>query len=122
MWRQLFAATVSAEISEAEGLSPHISNFIFTVMLALVIAISMKIVGVMLLTALLIIPAASARNFSTSPEQMAVIAIFFGICSVFIGLYSSLKFDVPAGPSIIVGSLLLFLITISKNLFFSTYK
>ena len=91
-------------------------------MLALVIAISMKIVGVMLLTALLIIPAASARNFSTSPEQMAVIAIFFGICSVFIGLYSSLKFDVPAGPSIIVGSLLLFLITISKNLFFSTYK
>ena len=78
MWRPLFAATVSVEISEAEGLSPHISNFIFTVMLALVIAISMKIVGVMLLTALLIIPAASARNFSTSPEQMAVIATFFG--------------------------------------------
>ena len=119
MWRQLFAATVSVEISEAEGLSPHISNFIFTVMLALVIAISMKIVGVMLLTALLIIPAASARNFSTSPEQMAVIATFFGICSVLIGLYSSLNFDFPAGPSIIVGSLLLFLITISKNLFFS---
>ncbi len=88
------------------------------IMLALVIAISMKIVGVMLLTALLIIPAASARHFSTSPEQMAIISILFGISSVLLGLFSSLEFDIPAGPSIIVASLILFLFTISKNLIF----
>lgn len=117
VWKKLFAATVSPEIAEAEGLNPQRSNFFFMIMLSLVIAISMKIVGVMLLTALLIIPAASARHFSTTPEQMAVIAIFFGIFSVLIGLFSSLEFDMPAGPSIIVASLMLFLITISKNLF-----
>ena len=115
VWKKLFAATVSPEIAEAEGLNPQRSNFFFMIMLALVIAISMKIVGVMLLTALLIIPAASARHFSTSPEQMAIIAILFGVSSVLFGLFSSLEFDIPAGPSIIVASLILFLFTISKN-------
>ena len=109
IWRPLFAATVSPEIARAEGLHPERAEVIFMILMASVIAISMKIVGVLLITALLIIPAAAARCFSRSPEQMAVFAVLIGILSVIIGLKSSLTWDTPAGPSIVAALLLLFL-------------
>ncbi|MDC3311424.1 metal ABC transporter permease [Alphaproteobacteria bacterium] len=122
IWRPLFAATVSPEIAKAEELAPDYTNILFMIMMALVIAISMKIVGVMLITALLIIPAAAARSFSRSPEQMALLAILFGILAVSFGLFGSLEFDTPAGPSIIVSALLLFIVSILPNLFSSQEK
>ena len=112
IWRPLFAATVSQELAIAEGTRPVLSNTVFMVLLAGVIAVSMKIVGVLLITALLIIPAAAARRFSTSPEQMAVIAKFIGIASVWSVLFGSLKYDNPAGPSIVAASLVFFLLSI----------
>ena len=96
----------------AEGTRPVFANTVFMVLLAGVIAVSMKIVGVLLITALLIVPAAAARRFSTSPEQMAVIAIFIGIASVWSSLFGSLKFDTPAGPSIVSASSVFFLLSI----------
>jgi len=112
IWRPLFAATVSYELATAEGTRPDFTNIIFTVILAAVIAVSMKIVGVLLITALLIIPAAAARRFSSSPEQMALIAIIIGICSVWLGLLGSLEWDTPAGPSIVVAALGCFIFSI----------
>ena len=79
------------------------------ILVAAVIAVSMKLVGVLLITALLIIPAATARRFSTSPEHMAVIASIIGAISVFIGLNGSLEWDTPAGPSIVVAALFCFI-------------
>jgi zinc transport system permease protein len=121
IWRPLFAATVSPEIAKAEGLRPERAELIFMILMASVIAISMKIVGVLLITALLIIPAAAARSFSKSPEQMALYSIFIGILSVIAGLQSSLVWDTPSGPSIVAALLLLFVVTtvsmaILKNL------
>ena len=112
IWRPLFAATVSYELATAEGTRPDFANIVFTVLLAAVIAVSMKIVGVLLITALLIIPAAAARRFSTSPEQMALIAIIIGVFSVWLGLSGSLEFDTPAGPSIVVAALSFFIFSI----------
>ena len=112
IWRPLFAATVSYELATAEGTRPNSTNIIFTVLLAAVIAVSMKIVGVLLITALLIIPAAAARRFAASPEQMALIAIIIGICSVWLGLWGSLEWDTPAGPSIVVAALGCFVLSI----------
>jgi zinc transport system permease protein len=80
--------------------------------MALVIAIAMKIVGIMLITSLLIIPAATARRFATTPEWMAVIASVIGACAVFFGLFGSLTYDTPSGPSIVVAALLLFLLSL----------
>jgi zinc transport system permease protein len=71
IWRPLFAATINRELAEAEGMNPERVNIIFMLLMAAVIAISMKIVGVLLITAMLIIPAATARRFSSGPEQMA---------------------------------------------------
>lgn len=113
IWRSLFAATVNRELAEAEGMRPDRSNMVFMLLMATVIAISMKIVGVLLITALLIIPAAAARRFSSGPEQMAVIAGIIGIASIVCGLYGSLTWDTPSGPSIVVAALVFFLISVS---------
>jgi len=109
LWRPLLAATVSPELAEAEGLRPERSRIVFMLLLAAVIAIAMKIVGIMLITSLLIIPAATARRFSATPEIMAVFASLLGALAVAGGLYGSLTFDTPSGPSIVVAALVLFL-------------
>ena len=90
----------------------EISNYIFTVILAGIIAISIKMIGVLLITGLLLIPPAMSRNFSTSPIQMMIISIIGGILSVVIGLFCSLELNTPSGPSIIVTSLMLFVISL----------
>lgn len=110
IWRPLFAATVNADLAEAEGLGPQRANIIFMLLMALVIAISMKIVGVLLITALLIIPAATARRFARGPEQMAILAAVIGAGAVVAGLFGSLEWDTPSGPSIVVAALGLFLL------------
>ncbi len=112
LWRPLLAATVNAEIAEAEGLRPEVSRLIFMLLMACVIAIAMKIVGILLITALLIIPAATARRFAMTPEQMAVMASVIGALSVVGGLYGSLEFDTPSGPSIVVAALVFFLLSL----------
>ena len=112
IWRRLFAATVNYELAKAEGAKPDLTNIVFMVLVAAVIAVSMKLVGVLLITALLIIPAATARRFSTSPEHMAIIAAVIGALSVVVGLNGSLKWDTPAGPSIVVAALAGFIISV----------
>ena len=108
IWQPLFAATVSPELAEAEGLKPDRANLVFIVLLALVIAIAMKIVGVMLITAMLIIPAAAARLIAGGPERMAVLASLIGVVAVIAGLELSLGADTPSGPSIVVAAVLAF--------------
>jgi zinc transport system permease protein len=112
LWRPLLAGTVNAELAEAEGMNPERARIVFMLLMALVIAIAMKIVGIMLITSLLIIPAAAARRFAVSPEAMAVIASLLGAVAVIIGLFGSLTYDTPSGPSIVVAALLLFLISL----------
>ena len=112
IWRSLFAATVNLDLAAAEGLNPTQANIIFMLLMALVIAIAMKIVGILLITALMIIPAAAARRFASTPEQMAVMASLIGALAVIAGLFGSLEFDTPSGPSIVVAALALFLLSL----------
>jgi len=109
IWRSLLAATVSPEIAKAEGMEPERSRLVFMFLIAAVIAIAMKIVGILLIVSLLIIPAASARRLASSPEIMSLIAIGFGMTAVVIGLFGSFQIDTPSGPSIVVAAALLFL-------------
>ncbi|EKF20031.1 metal ABC transporter permease [Nitratireductor pacificus] len=114
LWRPLLAATVNADIARAEGLNPERSRLIFMLLMAAVIAIAMKIVGILLITALLIIPAATARRFANGPEMMAVLAGAIGAASVVAGLGGSLRFDTPSGPSIVVAALALFVLSLVR--------
>ena len=112
IWKSLFSATVNYDLAAAEGMKPEISNLIFTLLLAGVIALSIKMIGALLITGLLLIPAAIARNLSNSPKQMIIIAILAGIASVVLGLFTSLELNTSSGPSIIVVSLALFILSL----------
>ena len=112
IWKSLFSATVNYDLSAAEGMKPEVSNFIFTLLLAGVIALSIKMIGALLITGLLLIPAATARNISNSPNQMVFLATIVGIISVIAGLFTSLELNTSSGPTIIVVALILFIISL----------
>ncbi len=108
IWRALLADTASHELAEAEGMNPVMARIVFMFLIAALIALTMKIIGILLITALLIIPAATARRFAGNPEQMAVIGMCIGIMAVTGGLIGSLHFDTPASPSIVLVAFVLF--------------
>ncbi|BDW96304.1 zinc ABC transporter permease [Thalassospira tepidiphila] len=108
MWRPLLALTVSPEIAAAESIPVERLRLIFMLLMALVIGMAIKIVGVLLITALLIVPAASARFFARTPEQMAIGAGLFGAASVLAGISLSWHVDTPAGPSIVISAAAIF--------------
>jgi zinc transport system permease protein len=108
LWRPLLAMTVHEELARVEGVPTGLVRLGFMVLVALVIATAMKIVGVLLITALLILPAAAARRLARSPEAMALGAAVAGSVAVAGGLAGSLRWDTPAGPSIVLAAALLF--------------
>ena len=112
IWRPLFAATVNLELAKAEGLNADLANAIFTILIASVIAISIKIVGILLITGLLIIPAAASRNLSSTPIQMAIISSVIGLVSVVLGLQTSMIWNSPTGPTILAIALGVFILTL----------
>ena len=114
IWKPLFAATVNYELAEAEGMQPDRINVIFTILLAALIAISIKMVGLLLITGMLIIPTAMARNLSNNPKQMVIFSIIGGLLSVFIGLYTSFEINTASGPTIITVALILFILSLTK--------
>lgn len=101
LWHPLLSLAVHEELAAAEGVARDRTRVIFVVLLAVVIGLAMKIVGVLLTVAFLIIPAAAARPFSSTPERMACLAAGIGVCGVMAGLSLSMSIDVPAGPSIV---------------------
>lgn len=111
IWRPLLAATVSPELAAVAGLKPDRTRLAFGILVAAVIAFAIKIVGILLIVALMIIPAATARRFASSPERMAVGATIAGVLSVGLGLLASAELDTPSGPSIVVAGLALFAVT-----------
>ena len=111
LWRPLLSATVHEELAAVEGVPVTAVNLGFMMLLAMVVALAMKIVGILLVTSLIIIPAATARRFSATPEAMAVLAAVIGCLAVAGGLAGSMAFDTPSGPSIVVAAFALFLVS-----------
>ncbi len=112
LWRPLLALSVHPELAQAEGVRPRLVEAAFVVLLAFTVAAAMKIVGILLITSMLVIPAATARPFSKTPEQMAIGAALIGALSVLMGLGFSLVSDVATGPAIVVASALLFALSL----------
>ena len=110
LWRPLLSMTVHEELARVEGVPVRLVSTLFMLMIALVIAVAMKIVGILLITSLMIIPAATARRLASTPEHMAVIAALVGMLSVAGGIYASMLWDTPAGPSIVVMATVLFVL------------
>ena len=109
-WNDLLSITVHAELAEIEGKNVSRLNLIMVLLIALTIAVSMKIVGVLLITSLLIIPPAAARRLVKTPEQMAVTASGIGVGSIVFGLLGAFYLDTPVGPTIVVVATIVFLL------------
>ncbi len=109
-WRSLLATTVNEDLAAVEGHNVDLMRLILMVMVGLVIAIGMKFVGALIMTSLLIIPAATARRFSKTPEQMAFTASCIGAMAVLLGLSMSWHYDTPAGPSVVISATAMFML------------
>jgi zinc transport system permease protein len=107
-WTALLTATLSPDLAYASGISPKREQLFLTLSLAVVVAVAIKVVGALLISAMLIIPAATARPFSRTPEAMAAIAICIGCFVAVSGLQASYAMDTPTGPTIVCVAALLF--------------
>jgi zinc transport system permease protein len=112
IWRPLLSLAVHEDLAAAEGADTGRTKLIFVIVLALVVAIAIKIVGALLTIAFLIMPAAAARPLSETPEQMAMYATFIGMVAVAAGLFLSVSLDTPGGPSIVLVLAVLFAVSI----------
>ena len=110
-WSSLLLVTIDEDLAKAEGVNPLFINLLLTSILTIVVAVSIQIIGLLLITSMLIIPAAASRRLVNSPETMAVVATVIGILSVIIGIFLSIEIDAPSGPSIVVVSAVLFFLS-----------
>lgn len=115
MWSRLLAITLNEELAQAEGIAVVPVRLGFMLLIAIMVAIAMKLIGILLITSLLIIPPAAARQFARTPEQMAVLAALAGVLAVLLGIGGSLTWDTPSGPSIVVAAAALFLLGLAAG-------
>jgi len=109
-WQALLTSTLNSDLAASRGFDVDREQMILMICLALLVAVAIKLVGALLITAILIIPAATARIFSKTPEQMAFFAMLIGVASVGFGLWLSLRADTPSGPSIVVATGVFFMV------------
>jgi zinc transport system permease protein len=113
LWRPLMSLTVHADLARVEGVPVTLVRLAFVLLLAIVVAVAMRLVGILLITSLLVIPPATARRFAATPATMALLAAAAAALAVALGLLASLTWDTPAGPSMVVASAVLFAMAVS---------
>ena len=114
-WRHLLSMTVDEDLARVEGVPVALTRIVLMLLLALLIAGALRTVGVLLITSLLVIPAATARRLSRTPEQMALLASLLASLAVLGGMLLSWQQDTPVGPSIVVAAAALFVISLIRR-------
>ncbi len=121
-WSALLLCTLNEDLAASSGLNPRRESYALTIGLAVVVAVGIKVVGVLLIISMLIIPAASARSLVSTPEKMAAFASVIGMLSAILGLNASYVFDTPTGPSIVCVASLIFIITLVLSFFVGQFS
>ncbi|WP_270765997.1 metal ABC transporter permease [Weissella confusa] len=110
-YRELYLTTFDRSYAQAQGIHANLFRNILVVLITLVIIVALRAVGVILVTALLITPAASARLLVKRFQPMIWLSAVFGLLSAFVGLFLSYIFDWPSGPAIVVTGAVIFIIS-----------
>ena len=110
IWKPLLSLTVHEDLARVEGVNVTLISTLYTLLVALTIAVGMKVIGALLISSMLIIPAAAARKLSKTPAEMTIISMLIGTLAVLLGFAASYWWDSPTGPSIVTMASLLFLI------------
>ena len=114
-WKSLLNIILNKELAEVEGINTQAIQLGYILLLSLLIALSIKVVGILLITSLLVIPAAAAHRFSKTPEKMLALTLIIGVLSVAIGLLVSILYDTPTGPSIVIMATTFFILSLFKK-------
>ena len=114
-WQALLTATLSPDLAHASGLDPRREDLILTLALAIVVAVAIKVVGVLLIGAMLVIPAAAARPLVRNPEAMVIGAALAGAAAALGGLGGAFVLDTPTGPTIVCAAALIFAATLMAS-------
>ena len=118
-WSSLVLMTISQDLAKAEKVNTFVTNLLLMSLMTIVVGVSIRTVGILLITSMLIIPAATARQLVRSPEAMAAVAPVFGILAVLGGIFGSIKFDTPSGPSIVVVATINFILIFISSVIYS---
>ena len=110
-WQALILNTISRDLAKSQNISNFKMDLLLTTIMALVVAISIKIIGALLITSMLIIPPSSAKRLVNNPKSMAVISTLIALLAVICGIALSYYFDIPSGPAIIMISFIIFILT-----------
>lgn len=121
-WSALLTSTLNPDMASASGLNPEREQLVLTLALALVVAVAIKVVGALLISAFLLIPASAARNFARTPEMMAVLAACLGAASALCGLQVSLLFDTPTGPTMVAVAAGIFVVSLVAGMILRTMR
>lgn len=114
-WKNLLLITINEDMARVQGIDIEKHRLLLMLMIAVTVALSIKLVGLLLITSMLILPAATARFYSRSPQQMMVNALILSLLTVVSGLYTSYMIDAPTGPAMVLMAGLLFLLSYLKQ-------
>ncbi|CAL4323072.1 High-affinity zinc uptake system membrane protein ZnuB [Buchnera aphidicola (Protaphis terricola)] len=117
-WEKILLVTINPELAQIDGVNIFFTRLTLMLTTALTISISIKFVGALLITSLLVIPPATAKYFSKSPEKMVFISILLSMLSITGGVFLSVFLNTPTSPSIVLFSSFLYLLSSIKKIFF----
>lgn len=110
--KKLILGTLSSDIAKSQKIKITAINFIFLLLVATIVALGIKVVGTLLMGALVIIPAAAAKNFSSSMDRFASLSSVFGIISAVGGILIANSYGLLPGPMVVLFSSLVFLVSL----------
>jgi len=115
IYPKMILSGISEDLANAEGVKVKKYNLVYLISIALIVALEVKIVGILFTVALLVIPAAASRNFGRNLSQYSWGALIIGIVSAVLGIFAFKLINLPAGPLIILAGTFVFLISIFFN-------
>lgn len=116
---QLTLLSAHEEMAYVCGISVKALNYLFILGLTITVAMSIRLLGIILVTALLVVPPAAARNLSRNLRQQIVYSLGIGLLAGVIGIIASFQFDLPSGPSIVLTAIGLFVVTLAAGKIFN---
>ena len=112
-WESLVLMTIDEDLAIADNVRVFLMHLLLMLLMTIVVAVSIRVVGILLITSMLIIPAATAKQLVRSPEAMAITASILGVIAVVGGIYASIQLDTPSSPSIVAMATVLFIVLFS---------
>ena len=110
--KQMALNLISPDFAQAQGININRLNFIFLALIAVIVALGVKIVGTLLMGSLVVIPAAASKNVARNFKEYGIYSVIFGLVSAVAGIFLAEKLNLSPGPIVVLASGAVFLISL----------